>query len=411
MANNNENERQDQVLVAPEGNPTTEGEMQLANNGARPLAKNNPNTNNVTSAAVQSGNRAWGNGFNMNAGTPSFSFSHETKPSRPKPLYSPEKKKELAHITDIEKSERERIKSDERYHALTDSDGNIWGVLIYLAIQSGVKFYKPRVNREHGKDKEKTGISIRMYGAQEALTVCTAKAALVAGLDLVSFTDPKEEIDMDGLVIINGNGRMEYLSQIDQKDWGIIIATFIVPDALDYYNPCDAFAQMNLYNTPWKAKDMAQKRMLSDDNPHPGWAMIDKLTKNHYNYQAACQVVTLGTDRIKAKEADSGDSNAIFRDYDDAIKIHDAVIHRFGDVESIKGKFFTQCISQCWANLRKDNGNAKATTDMVAFIEQLSGEVINNINTATNKKGEPNKDQKRANLLEAAFKAYFGIED
>lgn len=411
MANNNENERQDQVLVAPEGNPTTEGEMQLANNGARPLAKNNPNTNNGTSAAVQSGNRAWGNGFNMNAGTPSFSFSHETKPSRPKPLYSPEKKKELAHITDIEKSERERIKSDERYHALTDSDGNIWGVLIYLAIQSGVKFYKPRVNREHGKDKEKTGISIRMYGAQEALTVCTAKAALVAGLDLVSFTDPKEEIDMDGLVIINGNGRMEYLSQIDQKDWGIIIATFIVPDALDYYNPCDAFAQMNLYNTPWKAKDMAQKRMLSDDNPHPGWAMIDKLTKNHYNYQAACQVVTLGTDRIKAKEADSGDSNAIFRDYDDAIKIHDAVIHRFGDVESIKGKFFTQCISQCWANLRKDNGNAKATTDMVAFIEQLSGEVINNINTATNKKGEPNKDQKRANLLEAAFKAYFGIED
>lgn len=411
MANNNENERQDQVLVAPEGNPTTEGEMQLANNGARPLAKNNPNTNNVTSAAVQGGNRAWGNGFNMNAGTPSFSFSHETKPSRPKPLYSPEKKKELAHITDIEKSERERIKSDERYHALTDSDGNIWGILIYLAIQSGVKFYKPRVNREHGKDKEKTGISIRMYGAQEALTVCTAKAALVAGLDLVSFTDPKEEIDMDGLVIINGNGRMEYLSQIDQKDWGIIIATFIVPDALDYYNPCDAFAQMNLYNTPWKAKDMAQKRMLSDDNPHPGWAMIDKLTKNHYNYQAACQVVTLGTDRIKAKEADSGDSNAIFRDYDDAIKIHDAVIHRFGDVESIKGKFFTQCISQCWANLRKDNGNAKATTDMVAFIEQLSGEVINNINTATNKKGEPNKDQKRANLLEAAFKAYFGIED
>lgn len=411
MANNNENERQDQVLVAPEGNPTTEGEMQLANNGARPLAKNNPNTNNVTSAAVQGGNRAWGNGFNMNAGTPSFSFSHETKPSRPKPLYSPEKKKELAHITDIEKSERERIKSDERYHALTDSDGNIWGILIYLAIQSGVKFYKPRVNREHGKDKEKTGISIRMYGAQEALTVCTAKAALVAGLDLVSFTDPKEEIDMDGLVIINGNGRMEYLSQIDQKDWGIIIATFIVPDALDYYNPCDAFAQMNLYNTPWKAKDMAQKRMLSDDNPHPGWAMIDKLTKNHYNYQAACQVVTLGTDRIKAKEADSGDSNAIFRDYDDAIKIYDAVIHRFGDVESIKGKFFTQCISQCWANLRKDNGNAKATTDMVAFIEQLSGEVINNINTATNKKGEPNKDQKRANLLEAAFKAYFGIED
>lgn len=411
MANNNENEQQDQVLVAPEGNPTTEGKMQLANNGARPLAKNNPNTNNVTSAAVQSGNRAWGNGFNMNAGTPSFSFSHETKPSRPKPLYSPEKKKELAHITDIEKSERERIKSDERYHALTDSDGNIWGILIYLAIQSGVKFYKPRVNREHGKDKEKTGISIRMYGAQEALTVCTAKAALVAGLDLVSFTDPKEEIDMDGLVIINGNGRMEYLSQIDQKDWGIIIATFIVPDALDYYNPCDAFAQMNLYNTPWKAKDMAQKRMLSDDNPHPGWAMIDKLTKNHYNYQAACQVVTLGTDRIKAKEADSGDSNAIFRDYDDAIKIHDAVIHRFGDVESIKGKFFTQCISQCWANLRKDNGNAKATTDMVAFIEQLSGEVINNINTATNKKGEPNKDQKRANLLEAAFKAYFGIED
>lgn len=411
MANNNENERQDLVLVAPEGNPTTEGEMQLANNGARPLAKNNPNTNNVTSAAVQGGNRAWGNGFNMNAGTPSFSFIHETKPSRPKPLYSPEKKKELAHITDIEKSERERIKSDERYHALTDSDGNIWGILIYLAIQSGVKFYKPRVNREHGKDKEKTGISIRMYGAQEALTVCTAKAALVAGLDLVSFTDPKEEIDMDGLVIINGNGRMEYLSQIDQKDWGIIIATFIVPDALDYYNPCDAFAQMNLYNTPWKAKDMAQKRMLSDDNPHPGWAMIDKLTKNHYNYQAACQVVTLGTDRIKAKEADSGDSNAIFRDYDDAIKIHDAVIHRFGDVESIKGKFFTQCISQCWANLRKDNGNAKATTDMVAFIEQLSGEVINNINTATNKKGEPNKDQKRANLLEAAFKAYFGIED
>lgn len=411
MANNNENERQDQVLVAPEGNPTTEGEMQLANNGARPLAKNNPNTNNVTSAAVQSGNRAWGNGFNMNAGTPSFSFSHETKPSRPKPLYSPEKKKELAHITDIEKSERERIKSDERYHALTDSDGNIWGVLIYLAIQSGVKFYKPRVNREHGKDKEKTGMSIRMYGTQEALTVCTAKAALAAGLDLVSFTDPKEEIDIDGLVIINGNGRMEYLSQIDQKDWGIIIATFIVPDALDYYNPCDAFAQMNLYNTPWKAKDMAQKRMLSDDNPHPGWAMIDKLTKNHYNYQAACQVVTLGTDRIKAKEADSGDSNAIFRDYDDAIKIYDAVIHRFGDVESIKGKFFTQCISQCWANLRKDNGNAKATTDMVAFIEQLSGEVINNINTATNKKGEPNKDQKRANLLEAAFKAYFGIED
>ena len=395
MENNIVNEQQNQVLVAPEGNPTTEGEMQLANNGARPLDSENGDNNQ------------------KEAKTNSTTVSSSKKDIwvKPKPTYSQEKEKELANITGIEKSERERIKKDERYHALTDTDGNIWGVLIYLAIQSGVKFYKPTANRDHGKDKEKTGKSILMYGAQEALTVCSVRTAFAAGLDLVSFKNPQEEIDMDGLAIINGNGRMEYLSQIDPKDWGIIMATFIVPDAFGYYNPCDAFAQMNLNNTSWKAKDMAQKRMLIDDNPHPGWALIDKLTKNHYNYQAACQVVTLGTDRIKAKDADSGDSNAIFRDYDDALKVHAVVIHRFGDVESIKGKFFTQCISQCWANLRKDNGNAKATTDMVAFIKQLSGEVINNINTATNKKGEPNKDQKRANFLEAAFEAYFGIKD
>lgn len=45
MENNIVNEQQNQVLVAPEGNPTTEGEMQLANNGARPLDSENGDNN------------------------------------------------------------------------------------------------------------------------------------------------------------------------------------------------------------------------------------------------------------------------------------------------------------------------------------------------------------------------------
>lgn len=328
------------------------------------------------------------------------------------PIYDEEERMSLSSVTELHEAELKRVGGDKSCHAFFDENDNVVGVDVREAVLSGHQFVKPVANREHGTDSKKTGISLLTYGAQEALTIITVKVARAIGMEVEPFPGSgTTEISDNDFVVINGNGRMAYLYTIEPTKWLRILATFVQPDRASLINPFQAFAEMNLHNTKWTAADMACKHLATDGNKvHEGWRIINSLLKEGYKYQAACQVVTLGVDRIKANEANSGSANDLFEDIEDAKTIHEAVVHRFGNIESIKGKFFTKCISECWRKLRKEYGNNKATSMMVEVIDNISGEVINEINNATNDKNGLKKDQKRANILVREYNEYFGVE-
>lgn len=334
----------------------------------------------------------------------------ETVEKSYEPTYSTEMKKKLQSITKVCDDEISRVILDENIGAVPYADDT--NCIIDLR-KVHDRLYSPLVNRTHGKDQVKTGESLRMYGAQHILLVLTVPMAKAAGLEPVRFsndTHKDEPIREDGFVLLDGNGRINYLMSVPIDMWVPIYAVFPTKDACGLYNLNMSFDIINTQVSVWKTQDMVQKRLLMDsDQAHPGWQDIQNLLKNGYKYQAACQLVTLETDRIKKDKVTCGDAKIVFRHYNVAKIIKNKLIQIFkDDSDTLKTKEFTKEISCLWNKIQKNFGDDKATEYFVEFLENIPSEKVEAIKKARTIKNGIKKDEARKDILTQQFYTFCG---
>lgn len=327
-----------------------------------------------------------------------------------KPVYSSKKETELKEITSIVQAEIDRVKYDTNYHA-TSFGNNVIIPLHTLKKEGKVHLVKPLVNRSHGGDQKKTGESLLTNGAQHILLVITVLAASKAGLLPEKFENDKstEEISDEDLMVLDGNGRIEFLHSIPDDKWPEIYAVFPTKDGAGCYNLTKAFNEINCQVSVWKTQDFVTKRIIDDgDNAHEGWDFIIKLVKKGYMYQAACELATLGKDRITKAGVTKGNADEIFLYFGFAKKIHEALVEVFGEGKdkTLQTKVFPMSVSTLWKKLRDRCGAKYATDTLIKFFKGIKSEDVNNILQAKSIKGGATKDETRKSILESKFKEY-----
>jgi hypothetical protein len=333
------------------------------------------------------------------------------------PSYSDDDKKRLGEITQVVEKEIKRVQDDPNIPTVSFCANSPNAVIgLTEAYKNGIDLVSPIINRSHGKDEKSTGISIMSHGAQQLLLVITKKMADAAGMKVCRFSnDTKSEpIGDDALVCLNGNGRLNYFFGLEDEDKPQLFATFIVKDAAGFFNPAKAMEEINLARAMWKTQDLVQKRQLEDgEKSHPAWDYIAQLIKKGYMYQSACQIATLGTDRIKSKMVTEGDANNIFSHYESALNIHKALIAKFGegDDKTLKTKEFTKEVSVLWGKLLSKQGEKWATDKFVKFINEFKDTKAKEIKEAKNQKDGLKKDEIRKNILNEQFNQFIGKEN
>lgn len=319
---------------------------------------------------------------------------------------------EISEINAVVKSELVRLKDDTKVRTWNYGDGPNLVIDVKAAYDAGIDIVTPKVNRNHGNDQFKTGESTKIYGAQQLLLVITKRVADKAGMDVERFSNDtsKAPISDEALVILNGNGRMNYFFSLDDSEKPRYFATFIEPDIRGNYNPRKVLEVINTERTMWKTCEMVIKRVLEDGSSvHPAWQMILDLSKKGYKYQAACETCTLDSDRITKKSVASGNADKIFKYFDSAKKIHDALVLKFGegDDKLLKTKEFPKRVSELWGKLRDKNGEDWATTSFVEFINKFDESKKQLILTNKSNINGIRKDDYRKKILDQEFNKVF----
>lgn len=330
-----------------------------------------------------------------------------------KPDYGNDKEKMsfLADKTkDIEREISNIVQNNDLYGAVGVS-GNVV-INLHEAAKNGIHVYGMEVNREHGKDERQTGESLLSDGAQMWLNVITYKVAKLYGFGIKKLANDKDDKHTpqdEDIVLLDGHGRMNFLMQYDVNDWPVVYAHFPSKDALNYYNLSKVMETINVNIKTWTTSNYVQKRILQEgDKTHEGWVRINNLIKRGYNYQAACQLTTLGTDRVMKKDVNGGDAEHIFSNYNDAVYVSEILINRFGEKEDkvVKTKEFTKEVSFLWQKLQKIGGNSYATENMVEFIKCLPEDKVIEIKRAKKTNDGVSKDVNRTKILNALFKDF-----
>lgn len=343
-----------------------------------------------------------------------------TKKTKPAPdfslNYSEEKKKELERVTRVGDAEIKRVREDPRFPTIPFGDNTM--INLKGAALNGVSFKTPEVNRKHGKDEAATGESLMKHGPQHPFIVITEKMAEAAGIKVIRFSndDPTKPFNGGGytLIFLDGNGRVNFLLGLEggPEKWPDVYAIFPTKNRAGYYDIPKSYEVINTQVTVWKPGDWVTKRILEEGvKAHKGWTSINQLRQKGYNYQAACEAITLGTDRIIKTDVISGDANRIFLHYDSAVKIHNALVKKFseGDDNTLKTKAFPAKVSELWLPLSSKSGDEKATEYMIAFIDQFPQEQVKKIMEAKGSKKDGvrvTKDAIRIGILETEFNAY-----
>lgn len=330
-----------------------------------------------------------------------------------KPDYDNDKEKMSLLANNTKKVEDEIsciLQNHDMYSAVGVSDNIV--INLREAAKNGIHIWGMEVNREHGNDEKQTGKSLLADGAQMWLNVITYKIAKLYGFGIKRLANDKDDkhspLDED-LVLLDGHGRMDFLMQYDVNDWPVVYAHFPSKDALGYYNLSKVMEAINVNIKTWTTSNYVQKRILQEgDKTHDGWVRINNLIQRGYNYQAACQLTTLGTDRVMKKDVNGGDVEHIFSNYKDAINVSKILINRFGEKEDkvVKTKEFTKEVSILWQRLQKIGGNSYATDNMVEFIKSLPEDKVIEIKRAKKTDDGVSKDVNRTKILNALFKDF-----
>ncbi len=390
-------------------NPTAEGEMQQASAGASPVKIDASEPVIVESHSAARPAPSSGDGEGGNPKKPKKAVKKDYKP-----VYSVKKKEELDYITEVAKESIKSIINNPEIGAVPFNDNHNFIVNLTAAYKSGINILKPTCNRLHGKDKMKTGDSIRTYGAQRPLLVITKEVADAAEIKVERFPNDKRtgELKELDLVVEDGCGRWEYVLGLEEGEMPTLWATFIEPDSLGYYNPSKVMEVINTELTIWKTPEHLQKLILEEgQDAHEGWELVQELYKKGYMYQAACMAYTLDTDRIKKREVNNEDAGEVFAYIESAKKIHEALVEKFkeGEDKTLKTKEFPKEVSILWRKLKDfKNDEDWATDTFVEFINQFKESKVHEILNAKNVKGEMNKDEVRKKILNEQFNQFIG---
>ena len=367
---------------------------------------------NNQSANIQS---VTGKNVSTNQGTlGTVANKHKAPTVKPASKYKPDysgddAKKQLleAHTKEVEQEIDNIVNNAQMYGAVKVGENVV--IDLKKAVKNGIHIYGMDVNREHGKDEQKTGASLFEDGAQMFLTVITCKVAKLYGIGIKHLTNDKEqghEPQDEDLVLIDGHGRIDFLMQYDVDEWNVIYAHFPAKDRLGNYNICKAMEAINVNLKAWTTSNFVQKRILQEgSNAHEGWKRINDLLNRGYNYQAACQLTTLAKDRVAKKEVVNGEDNDIFTNYGDAIKVSEALIKCFGEGADnvVKTKEFTKKVSILWQTLVKKFGNDKATEYFLDFLKGLPQDKVIEIKNAKKTADGVSKDENRKKILQKEF--------
>ena len=373
---------------------------------------------NNQSANMQS---VTGKNVSTNQGTlGTVANKHKAPTVKPASNYKPDysgddAKKQLleAHTKEVEQEIDNIVNNAQMYGAVKVGENVV--IDLKEAVKNGIHIYGMDVNREHGKDEQKTGASLFEDGAQMFLTVITCKVAKLYGIGIKHLTNDKEqghEPQDEDLVLIDGHGRIDFLMQYDVDEWNVIYAHFPAKDRLGNYNICMAMEAINVNLKAWTTSNFVQKRILQEgSNAHEGWKRINDLLNRGYNYQAACQLTTLAKDRVAKKEVVNGEDNDIFTNYGDAIKVSEALIKCFGEGADnvVKTKEFTKKVSILWQTLVKKFGNDKATEYFLDFLKGLPQDKVIEIKNAKKTADGVSKDENRKKILQKEFDNFVSI--
>ena len=373
---------------------------------------------NNQSANMQS---VTGKNVSTNQGTlGTVANKHKAPTVKPASNYKPDysgddAKKQLleAHTKEVEQEIDNIVNNAQMYGAVKVGENVV--IDLKKAVKNGIHIYGMDVNREHGKDEQKTGASLFEDGAQMFLTVITCKVAKLYGIGIKHLTNDKEqghEPQDEDLVLIDGHGRIDFLMQYDVDEWNVIYAHFPAKDRLGNYNICKAMEAINVNLKAWTTSNFVQKRILQEgSNAHEGWKRINDLLNRGYNYQAACQLTTLAKDRVAKKEVVNGEDNDIFTNYGDAIKVSEALIKCFGEGADnvVKTKEFTKKVSILWQTLVKKFGNDKATEYFLDFLKGLPQDKVIEIKNAKKTADGVSKDENRKKILQKEFDNFVSI--
>ena len=335
------------------------------------------------------------------------------------PKYTKDAEEKLIIITTVFDDETERILDDEDYAATPFLNGENAILDINSAVAKGVTLLTPEVNRTHGKDESTTGESIMTNGAQHPLIVVTQKTAKAAGIKAVRFAnDPDRDKpipeDAKALVALDGNGRINYLLTMELSDWPQLSAVLPSKNRAGFIDLPACITCINTDIVKWKTQDFVQKRILDEgENTHEGWTVINGLVRQGFGYQAACQMTTLGTDRVLKSAVCKGDTKDVFMHYESAKRIQDVLLEKFvKDLTPLKTKELSKEIATQWKLLQKKYGDEVATDHYINFLnETLTDEFVKKIQEAKSDdsdKGKVSKDEIRKKQLRTAFDRFVG---
>ena len=328
---------------------------------------------------------------------------------------TPEEVGFLVRLTLLHKAEVKRIANDPRYKAVVYNDGKNAVVDLASAVKAGVVIVRQKMNRIHGRDQKATGESLVQDGAQHMLIVMTLAEARMAGIEVERFAnDPHKDqpIPDDALVVIDGHGRLDYLYSLELEKWPAIFAHFMSENASGHIDPKTGFVQLNLNDTIWGGGNFLLIRIFEDgESVEAGWKYIAELVNKGYKYTAACEWATLQSGNITKREITSNDKEkykALFAHHYHAIKVHEAMVKKFGEGadNTLKLKPVAELIIYFWSQIQAKGYNTKdATKKLVEFIDGLEDEFCMVVKAVT-KDADQTRDEKRKGLLKKAFEAF-----
>lgn len=323
------------------------------------------------------------------------------------PVYTDSEKARLDEVTKVCK--QAILEAPEKYDGAV-SFGSNCAVSLTRYKKNGGVFCTPVVNRSHGADQRTTGESIMTYGSQHPLMIITIQMATASGIAYERFANDKDTdkpIPDAALVLLDGNGRINYLLTIPDEKWPDVWGVFPSMDAAGYFNIPRAFDVINTKVSVWKTQDLVSKLIIMEgEETHEGWKKINDLVNHGYKYQAACQLVTLGSDRLKKNEVTPSNQADTFKYFDCSEKILVALKERFVDDSVLKTKALPMVVSTSWGKLRDLYGQNEATEDFVEFVKTLDDTTVLAIKNAKNTKGGPSKDEHRKNVFSEAFDSF-----
>lgn len=326
--------------------------------------------------------------------------------------YPDDVKAALKVITDVFNAEIERAINDPNFYATPFNGRKNAIVDITQGVRNGsFKVAGFAENRVHGRDEKTTGESLMTYQPQHILIIMTRKMAEAAGLTPTLLPSDKSGSLTDKHVIIpfDGAGRSDFLQSIEPEKWPPLFGVFPTADMNGLFNPRKLLEIINTQVKTWDTSNFLVKRIMEEGKDgHQGWQDIQDLLHKGYNYQAACELMTLKTDRIPKSVINNGKAEDVFKHHEHAVKIHNALVKQFGegDDKTLKTKAFPAEISRIWDKLRDMVGVKTATEHVLKFINQLTTGQVQEITNAKSKDdggGTISKDEHRISLLKKAF--------